>query len=100
MNFRQVPLPSPLPPTPMRSSVHRFCSLEDDIEVIILLVFPFNFLHLLLTCQFKTVTTIQCSIANDECVKVRAENEGKELTISSSFSIISRPGICDPWLQV
>jgi hypothetical protein len=37
--------------------VHRFCSLEEDVE-------------------FKTVPTVQCSSANDECVKVRAESEG------------------------
>lgn len=37
--------------------VSRFCNMEDDIE-------------------FKTIPTIQCSTANDQCVKVKAENDG------------------------
>lgn len=31
--------------------------------------------------EFKTIPTVQCSTANDQCVKVKAVNEGDLLMI-------------------
>ncbi|KAF7636732.1 hypothetical protein Mgra_00003914 [Meloidogyne graminicola] len=57
--------------------VSRFCNMEDDIE-------------------FKTIPTIQCSTANDQCVKVKAENDGLEFVIRGCRSRIYKADVSIP----
>ncbi|KAL7075077.1 hypothetical protein ACQ4LE_006045 [Meloidogyne hapla] len=57
--------------------VSRFCNMEDDIE-------------------FKTIPTIQCSTANDQCVKVKAVNDGLEFVIRGCRSRIYKADVSIP----
>ncbi|KAI6196579.1 hypothetical protein M3Y94_01126300 [Aphelenchoides besseyi] len=54
-------------------SVHRYCSLENDIE-------------------FKTVPTSQCS-HSDRCVKISAEGKGLHFVIRGCESQIYKPNV-------
>uniref|UniRef100_A0A914HEV0 Uncharacterized protein n=1 Tax=Globodera rostochiensis TaxID=31243 RepID=A0A914HEV0_GLORO len=55
--------------------VHRFCNMEQDVE---------------------TITTVQCSTPNDQCVKVRAENDGLEFVIRGCKSRVYKPDVGIP----
>ncbi|KAL3124756.1 hypothetical protein niasHT_001593 [Heterodera trifolii] len=57
--------------------VHRFCNMEQDVE-------------------FKTITTVQCSTPNDQCVKVRAENDGLEFVIRGCKSRVYKTDVGIP----
>uniref|UniRef100_A0A914KPZ4 Protein quiver n=1 Tax=Meloidogyne incognita TaxID=6306 RepID=A0A914KPZ4_MELIC len=46
--------------------------------------------------EFKTIPTVQCSTANDQCVKVKAVNEGLEFVIRGCRSRIYKADVSIP----